>query len=106
MSTHVDTDVESLKDLQKHLYDFYHRTETLYMRTVVELDEFEATVKRALDNIEENSRKDFHILWNRYINSKDCFQSNINRLLHNDIINEEGRRNIFTLVAILEEYLK
>mgnify|MGYP003372676554 FL=1 len=44
------------------------------------------------------------MLWLQYIKCKENFQENLERLLSQNIINEDGKRTLYTLIRILEEY--
>lgn len=106
MENYVDTDIESLIRLQKKLEIFSEQTETMKLFMNAELDEFEEKVKRRyMEQKNDENSDDFNILWNRYLNCRDNFQSDVDRLLKSEIVNSEGRRNLCTLISVLEEYL-
>lgn len=106
MEGYVDTDTEALRTLQKKLDVFREQTEIMRMLSAEEMDEFEMIIHRYRENQNEPDDGQFEGLWRRYENCRDIFESGIDRLMQNEIVNGEGRRNIYTLINVLEEYLK
>ena len=108
MGTYVDTDLQSLVELMHSLVSFQEKTEMMRVLTRAGLDEFEQEIlsRKETDNSEECAKEDFCQLWNRYINCREEFESRVDRLLQNEIVSTVDGRNLYTMIAALEEYLK
>lgn len=108
MGAYVDTDLQSLIELKNSLINFQEKTEMMRMFTRAGLDEFEQEIcsRRRSDDVQESAEDDFGQLWNRYLNCRECFESQIDRLLQNEIVCTAGGRNLYTMISALEEYLK
>lgn len=108
MGAYVDTDLQSLVELKNSLVSFQEKTEMMRALTRADLDEFEQEIwsRKKTDDSEECSEEVFRQLWNRYINCREEFELRVDRLLQNEMVSTAGGRNLYTMIAALEEYLK
>lgn len=108
MGAYVDTDLQSLVELKSSLVSFQEKTEMMRMFIRAELDEFEQEIysRKKHDDSQKHTEADFGQLWRRYLNCREQFESQVERLLQNEIVCTAGGRNLYTMIAALEEYLK
>lgn len=100
----IDTSVDGLYELQSKLEQFKNSSNYMKLQIMAETEEFEMEIQNRCCELKEESEDEFQMLWLQYIKCKENFQEHLERLLSQNIINEDGKRTIYTLIRILEEY--
>lgn len=100
----IDTNVDELYELQSKLEQFQNSSNYMKLQIMAETERFEMEIQNRYYKLEKESEDGFRMLWLQYIKCKEIFQEHLERLLSHSIINEDGKRTLYTLIRILEEY--
>lgn len=102
MAGYINTDTELLEKLYDKLYHYYNSTKHLKAISDSELYEFE----QLLETTDLELKEDEYIMMKlEYKRCKENYIEALDRMLNLEIMNDEGRRNIATLISILHTYL-